>query len=108
MMKKLGKTSISQDLVSVFRDQEAGGSNPLAPTFCRNQPFGENVEGLSHCGSRSCGSIVAFKSNRVSIWFSRQFDATSFARGSSVVQIPLTKSRQAADGRIARWLKRSD
>ena len=36
------------------RDREVGGSNPLAPTFLRNEPFGENVEGLSHCGDKSC------------------------------------------------------
>ena len=37
------------------RDQGVAGSNPVAPTFLRKKPFGENVEGLSHCGSRSCG-----------------------------------------------------
>jgi hypothetical protein len=29
------------------------GSNPVAPTFFRKKPFGENVEGLSHCGDKS-------------------------------------------------------
>ena len=29
-------------------------SNPVAPTIFRNEPFGENVEGLSHCGTKSC------------------------------------------------------
>lgn len=35
------------------RDAKAAGSNPVAPTFFRNEPFGENVEGLSHCGDKS-------------------------------------------------------
>src|SRR5208283_512889 len=29
------------------------GSNPFAPTVFREKPFGENVEGLSHCGDKS-------------------------------------------------------
>ena len=29
-------------------DQEAAGSNPVAPTFFRKKPFGQNVEGLSY------------------------------------------------------------
>src|SRR5690606_2039046 len=33
--------------------QEVGGSNPLTPTFLRNEPFGENVEGLSYCGYKT-------------------------------------------------------
>ena len=36
-----------------FRDQEVAGSNPVAPTILRNEPFGENVEGLSHCGDET-------------------------------------------------------
>ncbi len=28
----------------------SAASNPVAPTFLRKKPFGENVEGLSHCG----------------------------------------------------------
>ena len=35
--------------------QKVASSNLVAPTFLRKKPFGENVEGLSHCGSRSCG-----------------------------------------------------
>ena len=35
-------------LERLVRDQEAGGSNPLAPSVVENKPFGENVEGLSH------------------------------------------------------------
>src|SRR6185312_3524305 len=37
-------------LERLVRDQEAGGSNPLSPTIFRNEPFGENVEGLSQYG----------------------------------------------------------
>jgi hypothetical protein len=29
------------------RDAEVAGSNPVAPTIFRNEPFGEHVEGLS-------------------------------------------------------------
>ena len=36
-------------------------SNPVAPTLFGNEPFGENVEGLSHCGDGSCGSQIMFK-----------------------------------------------
>jgi len=38
---------------SDVRDAEVAGSNPVAPTFPRNEPFGEDVEGLSHCGAKS-------------------------------------------------------
>jgi hypothetical protein len=34
--------------------QEVRGSNPLAPIFFRDKPFGEYVEGLSRCGDKSC------------------------------------------------------
>ncbi len=37
-------------LARFVRDEEAGGSNPLTPTIFRNEPFGERVKGLSHCG----------------------------------------------------------
>jgi hypothetical protein len=33
--------------------QEVAGSNPVAPTIFRNEPFGENVEGLSHYWHKS-------------------------------------------------------
>jgi len=36
-------------------------SRLVAPTFFRNEPFGENVEGLSHCADGSCGSQIVFK-----------------------------------------------
>jgi hypothetical protein len=42
-------------------DRRQLGSNPVVPTFFRNEPFGENVEGLSHCGDESCGSQIVFK-----------------------------------------------
>jgi hypothetical protein len=29
--------------------QKVAGSNPVTPTIFRNEPFGENVEGLSYC-----------------------------------------------------------
>ena len=38
-------------LARLVRDQEAGGSNPLTPTILSFEPFGEHVEGLSHCGA---------------------------------------------------------
>jgi len=37
-----------------IRDRPENSSNPVAPTFFRNEPFGENVEGLSHFGDESC------------------------------------------------------
>jgi len=37
------------------------GTWRVAPTIFRNEPFGENVEGLSHCGDKSCGSQIVFK-----------------------------------------------
>ena len=33
---------------------EVVGSNPASPTVFQKEPFGENVEGLSHCGDESC------------------------------------------------------
>jgi hypothetical protein len=41
--------------------REVSGSNPVAPTIFRNEPFGENVEGLSHCGDQSYSSMSVFK-----------------------------------------------
>ncbi len=32
-------------------DKKAAGSIPAASTLLRNEPFGENVEGLSYCGA---------------------------------------------------------
>ena len=34
---------------------------PVLSTIFRKKPFGENVEGLSHCGEGSCGSQIVFK-----------------------------------------------
>lgn len=34
-------------------DQKKFNSRLVAPTILRNEPFGENVEGLSHCGDQS-------------------------------------------------------
>ena len=34
--------------------QKVAGSNPVTPTIFQKKPFGENVEGLSHCGDESC------------------------------------------------------
>jgi hypothetical protein len=45
---------------SKVRDREVGGSNPLAPTFFRKKPFGENVEGLSHFRDGTCGFKSGF------------------------------------------------
>jgi hypothetical protein len=33
---------------------KAAGSIPAASTFLQKKPFGENVEGLSYCGAKSC------------------------------------------------------
>jgi hypothetical protein len=40
--------------IAVASDAGKLGSNPVAPTFFRKKPFGENVEGRSHCGDKSC------------------------------------------------------
>jgi len=37
-----------------LRDQEVAGSNPVTPTLLRDEPSGQQVEGLSHCGDESC------------------------------------------------------
>src|SRR5579871_672015 len=49
--KTTGRSSVW--LERTVRDRKVAGSNPVAPTFCREKPFGENVEGLSHCGDKS-------------------------------------------------------
>ena len=36
------------------------GSNPVAPTFFRKKPFGEDVEGLRRCWDKSYGSMSVF------------------------------------------------
>jgi hypothetical protein len=41
-------------LARLFGDQEDASSNPVAPTFFRNEPFGENVKGLSHFSDETC------------------------------------------------------
>ena len=38
-------------------------SRPVAPTIFLEKPFGENVEGLSHCGDRSYSSTSVFNSH---------------------------------------------
>jgi hypothetical protein len=43
-------------------DVRQPGSNPVVPTFFRNEPFGENVEGLFHCRNQSCNSTRLFNS----------------------------------------------
>ena len=44
----------SRNSERLVRDAEVAGSNPVAPTIFRNEPFGQQVEGLSHCGDKSC------------------------------------------------------
>src|SRR5262249_30708480 len=46
-------------LERLVRDQEVGGSNPLAPIFLRNEPFGEHVEGPCRLGRPGPSSIPA-------------------------------------------------
>jgi hypothetical protein len=43
-------------------------SNPVAPTERDRTPFGENVEGLSHCGDRSYTSTSVFNSQGAIQW----------------------------------------
>jgi hypothetical protein len=35
------------------------GSIPAASTLWNRKPFGQNVEGLSHCGDKSCVNELA-------------------------------------------------
>jgi hypothetical protein len=37
------------------------GSNPVAPTVFRNEPFGEHPEGLSYYRDGSCSFKIVFK-----------------------------------------------
>ena len=46
ILKRQGKPEL-------LRDQEVGGSNPLAPTILDFGPFGKNVEGLSLCQTKT-------------------------------------------------------
>jgi hypothetical protein len=43
------------------RERATRGSNPVAPTILRNEPFGEYVEGLFHCEDASYRSTSVFK-----------------------------------------------
>ena len=45
--------SVLEIVKRVLRDQEVASSNLVTPTVCQKKPFGENVEGLSHCGNES-------------------------------------------------------
>src|SRR5688500_2632312 len=64
--KRLATTGCSVTwLARLHGVQKVAGSNPVTPTVFRNKPFGDNVEGLCHCGDWSCvaqsicGSSVA-------------------------------------------------
>jgi hypothetical protein len=63
-------------------------SRLVAPTVFRKKPFGKNVEGLSYCGDKSCGSQIVFKWRSIRVGRSRSIDATSFAISRWAVQIP--------------------
>ncbi len=56
-----GKYRRSPGFPSPDADQKKFYCRPVAPTFFRNEPFGENVEGLSHCGDKGWGSRIMFK-----------------------------------------------
>jgi hypothetical protein len=58
----VGRTEAPISTVESQEETHLGlSSNPVAPTFFRNEPFGENVEGLSYCGDKSCSSQIVFK-----------------------------------------------
>jgi hypothetical protein len=44
-------------------DHEVAGSNPVTPTVIRDEPFDENVEGLSHISDESCAVEVAVQTD---------------------------------------------
>jgi hypothetical protein len=69
-------------------EPKVAGSNPVAPTIFRNQPFGEYVEGLSHCVNKGYGSTNLFDHRGIEVSSFRCVDATYFSAGCCAVQIP--------------------
>src|SRR5262249_49156135 len=70
------------------RDREVAGSNPVAPTILRNEPFGEYVEGLFHCEDASYRSTSVFKWHCTMVELTRRSDGTPLFAGRNVFQIP--------------------
>ena len=70
-------------LERLVRDQEVAGSNPVTPTFFRDKPFGEYVEGLSYFRDESCAVEPAVQKH--------DFEDTSL--GSVVSRKPLLPQR---------------
>jgi hypothetical protein len=60
----------------------------VVPTVFRNEPFGENVEGLRRCWDKSYGSMSVFNQRGPMIECSRRIDETPFCAYQYVVQIP--------------------
>ena len=63
-------------------------SNPVAPTIFRNKPFGEYVEGLSHCEDASYRSTSVFKWNYTKVELTGEVTELLCLLGETVVQIP--------------------
>ena len=60
---------------------------PVIPIFFRKNPFGENVEGLSHCGNESYDLTRLFNQQDSKVRFSSGIDGTDFFFRQYVIQI---------------------
>jgi hypothetical protein len=89
-VKELGKgiKAKSHDEELQRPGRERSGSNPVAPTFFRNEPFGEYVEGLFHCEDASYRSTSVFKWHCTMVEITRKSDETPLFVWRNVVQIP--------------------
>ena len=56
--------SSSAWLERCVRDAEAAGSNPVSPTFLNFWPFGENVEQLSLCNTKTYAAYSTVQTQR--------------------------------------------
>jgi len=81
---------IHQTVVHRSRQLFEESSNPVASTIFKRKPFGENVEGLSHCGDENYNSNLAFNSRCVTVKCSACIDENSFTAWQYVVQIQST------------------
>src|SRR5262249_8817106 len=70
------------------RVQQVAGSNPVASTILRNEPFGEYVEGLFHCEDASYRSTSVFKWHCTTVELTMRSDGSPLFPWRNVVQIP--------------------
>jgi hypothetical protein len=60
-LEPFAKGGLWDQPVSAAHDRPDDSSNPVAPTILQKKPFGENVEGLSHCRDESYSSMSVLK-----------------------------------------------